>query len=119
MFLLTGSLSADSIAALKSKGDASALQARIGDLVASHGGTILHFFFIAGDVRFVAILDMPRAELTRFHFTLSTNGIAATGSLRINRVRDNCVDVDTELARAATLGQPWPIASAAIAGKEI
>mgnify|MGYP003582273247 CR=1 FL=1 len=110
MFQLTGTFSTPAVATLKAKGDATALQGRFAEHVAAVNGRIVHFLFVAGDIRFICILDMPRAGVAKIMLGLTASGVAVPGSLRLNRVRTDMAEVDRELAGSIANGQPWPVA---------
>lgn len=110
MFQLTGTFSAQAVSTLKAKGDATTLKNRFEEHVAAVNGSIVHFLFVAGDIRFICILDAPRAGVAKIMLGLTGSGLAVPGSLRLNRVRTDMAEVDRELAGSIAHGQPWPVA---------
>ena len=108
MFLFSGSFSRATVASLKVKGDAEKLQTRLRTLLEEFEGKLLKFYFLPGDTGFFGVADLPRNAVTRWVHSLIESEFAADGTFQLNRVRTDPADIDTELARADRLKQPWP-----------
>ena len=113
VFLFSGSFSRATLKTLKVKGDAIKVQERLAMLLRDFDGTLLKFYFQPGDISFFGVADLPRSAVTRWVHSIVESGFAADGTFQLNRIRTDPKDIDTELARAGRLEQPWPPATLA------